>query len=82
MNITETSKALFIALVEDAGNWSGTPLVDGNVQLGKEGRGNLTQLKKAGLVSTFAWDGDMWVQFEDAGKAYARELGLDGVEYL
>lgn len=82
MNITEASKAMFIALAEDAGNWSGTPPVDGNVQIGKEGRGNLTQLKKAGLISTFSWDGDMWVQFEDAGKEYAKELEISGAEYL
>ena len=51
--ITERSKQLFIKYANDAGNWNGTPLVGGNVGGSKEDRGNLTQLKKAGLVETF-----------------------------
>lgn len=77
MNITETSKQVFLAYAKDAGNWSGTPMVGGNVGGTKEERGNLTQLKRAGLISTFRDDGCDWVSFTDAGKAYAAENGID-----
>lgn len=76
MNITEASKALFVALAEDAGNWGGTPLLGGNVDITKEERGNLTQLKQVGLLTTFTDEGT-WVDFTDAGKAYALELGIE-----
>ncbi|WP_290055645.1 hypothetical protein [Amycolatopsis solani] len=74
--ITDTSLRLFLAFARDAGNWSGTPMVGGNVEIGKEGRGNLTQLKKAGLITTFRWEGDAWVDFTDAGVALAAEHGI------
>lgn len=78
MNITETSKTLFLAYARDAGNWSGQPLVGGNVSVGgsKEERGNLTQLKRAKLITTFVDDGCTWIQFTDAGKAFASENGV------
>lgn len=83
--ITETSKAVFIAYAKDAGNWSGMPLVGGNVGGGKEERGNLTQLKKAGLIKTEETKDringriqtDSWVVFTEDGIAYAKELGID-----
>jgi hypothetical protein len=82
MNITETSLALFLAYANDAGNWSGTPLVGGNVGGDvKAQRGNLTQLKKAGLIKTFTDDGDrpdlVWLEFTAAGKALATQHGID-----
>lgn len=76
MNITETSKQVFLAYAKDACNWSGSPLVGGNVGGSKEERGNLTQLKKAGLITTFRDDGCDWIQFTEAGKAYAAENGI------
>ncbi len=77
ITITEQSKTLFLAYAHDAGNWSGTPLLGegSNVDNSKEARGNLTQLKKAGLVETFRYEGAMWVKPTDAGKAYAIECG-------
>lgn len=77
MNITEQSKKVFIAYAKDADNWSGTPLVGGNVSGTKEDRGNLTQLKKAGLIETFAYDGAKYINFTPQGKQYAKELGID-----
>lgn len=77
MNITEQSKKVFLAYAEDAANWSGTPLVGGNVGGSKEERGNLTQLKKAGLITTFESDGLTWVRFTDAGKALSLENGIE-----
>lgn len=71
--ITEATKALFIAFAKDAGNWSGTPLVGGNVGGSKEDRGNLADLKKRGLVN----EGCLWLAFTDTGRDYAAELGIE-----
>jgi hypothetical protein len=73
MQLTTASQELFIDLAKDAGNWGGTPLVD----LSPEARGNLTNLKRNGLVTTFRSDGESWVSFTEAGKAYAAEYGVD-----
>jgi hypothetical protein len=75
--ITERSLSVFLAYAEDAPNWSGVPLVGGNVGGSKEERGNLTQLKRAGLIETDT-DGDhTWIYFTDAGKALARQHGFE-----
>lgn len=76
-NITETSLKLFLEFARDAGNWSGTPCVGGNVGGSKEQRGNITQLKKAGLITTFVDEGQTWVSFTPAGKAFAKQHGVD-----
>ncbi len=73
--ITERSLALFLAYAKDAPNWSGTPLVGGNVGGGsleerRRNRGNLTQLKQAGLIETWT-DNGTWIEFTDAGHALA-----------
>ena len=68
MSITEKSRALFFEFVKDAANWGGTPLV----QITNQERGNLTQLKIAGLITTFDHDGDMFVEFTQAGEDFAR----------
>ena len=75
--MTPASLALFLAYARDAGNWSGTPLVGGNVLQTKEHNGNLTQLKRAGLVRTFVSDGCTWLSFELAGVALAKEHGIN-----
>ena len=79
MDITENSLKLFLAYAKDSGNWNGQPLVGGNVCiLGvKEDRGNLTQLKHAGLLSTFQSDGYTWIQFSEKGIAFAKEHGVE-----
>jgi len=80
MKISERSKQLFLDYARDAGNWSGTPLVGGNVGGSKEDRGNLTQLKRAGLITTIVDDEDRsltWVIFTKAGIAFAREHGVE-----
>lgn len=76
IDITERSLALFLDYARDAGEWSGTPLVGGNVGGLPSDRGNLTQLKRAGLVTTFVHDGDAWMKFTDAGKSLARLHGV------
>lgn len=77
IQITERSLALFLAYAQDAGNWSGQPLVGGNVGGSKEDRGNLTQLKQAGLVRTFVDSNCTWLDFTETGKALAAEHGIE-----
>lgn len=73
VQLTTDSHNLFVAYAKDAGNWSGTPLVGGNVSIlgAARDRGNLTDLKKVGLIETFISDGRSWVRFTDKGRAYA-----------
>lgn len=75
--ITAESLKLFLAFADDAGNWSGNPLVGGNVEVTAATRGNLTQLKKEGLLTTFRDEGCVWVEFTDAGKKLAADNGID-----
>lgn len=74
--ITDQSLQLFLAYAKDAVNWSGTPPLGGNVGSSKEDRGNLTQLKKAGLIQTFRSDGHDWVEFTVEGRELARHHGI------
>lgn len=80
MQITDRSKELFKAYARDAANWSGTPLVGGNVGGSKEDRGNLTQLKQAGLLETFVSDGCTWIQFTAAGKEFAAGMDINIID--
>ena len=77
VNVTPQSLAVFLAYAQDAFNWGGMPLVGGNVGGTKEDRGNLTQLKKAGLLTTQQEGRETWIVFTDLGKALAHEHGLD-----
>ena len=77
MNLTPRTLELFLAFARDAGNWSGTPCIGGNVGGSKEDRGNITQMKRAGLVTTFTSDGQTWLSFTPAGKAFAAEHGVE-----
>ena len=56
-------------------------MVGGNVSITKEERGNLTHLKKMGLVITtevIEHVGPLiWLEFTEAGERYAIELGID-----
>ncbi len=77
LEITEQSLKLFLAYARDAGNWSGNPLVGGNVGGSKEDRGNLTQLKRAGLITTCTDGGLAWIAFTQTGKALALQHGIE-----
>ena len=68
--------AYFLAHARDAGNWSGSPLVGGNVPQTKAADGYLTACKKAGVLTTFVDDGDSWICFTDAGVALAAANGV------
>lgn len=73
MNVTDKSLALFLRFAREAGHWNGTPLLD----ISKEERGNLTQLKTEGLVSTFKDEGCEWIRFSPAGVALAASHGFE-----
>jgi len=72
-NLTPRSLDLFLELAHDAGNWSGTPLVE----VTPAERGNLTHLKVAGLLTTHTDEGDTFAAFTSAGRALAAEHGVD-----
>jgi hypothetical protein len=80
MEITEQSKQTFLKYAKDAGNWSGTPMLDGD----KSENGNLTQLKQAGLITTQKDDENhrvTWVDFTDKGVELALTFGIDIASY-
>ena len=74
--ITDRSLELFLDYARDAANWSGTPCIGGNVGGSKEDRGNLTQLKRAGLIKTFRYERCDWISFTPAGEALAAKYGV------
>lgn len=73
LDITSKSLEVFVRYARDADNWLGLPLVDGSV---KE-RGNLTQLKRAGLIVTFSDGGCVWLSFTKAGRELAAQHGIE-----
>jgi hypothetical protein len=77
-NLTEKSIELFRFYADDAANWSGNPWLNGNRTFTKEDRGNLTQLKKAGLLRT-ARDSEFgeYIVFTKEGIEYAATLGIE-----
>lgn len=62
--MTEDTAYLLVSFCLDAPNWNGSPMLD----ISKEDRGNLTDLKKRGLLNTWKDDGITYVFFTDAGK--------------
>ena len=77
VKLTDTSLKLFIELAEDAKNWHSVIPTDGNVKITKKLRGNLTNLKRAGLITVKRVDGSSWLLFTPKGEEYADELGID-----
>jgi len=75
-DLTKRSFELFLEYAKDASNWNGTPLVGGNVFHSKIENGNLTDLKKKNLITTFEDEGDIWINFTDVGKNLAKENGI------
>jgi hypothetical protein len=75
-NLTPDSLALFLNLANDADNWGGQPCWDGNVGGGREANGNLTDLKRRGLVTTDLDEGCVWVTFTAAGRELAASHGI------
>ena len=87
-DITDTSLAVLLAYADDAGNWSGTPLVgaDGNVCASPEDaraeRGNLTQLKKAGLIRTSVEGRCTFITFTPSGADLVEANGRCRPEFV
>jgi hypothetical protein len=73
INLTPATLELFKIIANDAGNWSGMPLLDLNAKQ----KGNLVQIKKAGLMKTQNEDGCTWGIFTAEGKAFAATLGIN-----
>lgn len=73
MEITGQSLEVFLIYARQAAHGSGTPLVSGS----QEERGNLTQLKRAGLIKTFKHDGETFIEFTDEGVQLASEHGVE-----
>lgn len=76
ITLTPRSLELFLAYAADAGNWGGCPLVGGNVGGGREDTGNLTHLKKAGLITTYTDGAAVYIHFTEAGRNLAAEHGI------
>ena len=70
--LTEDSARLLAGLAWDAPNWSGTPML----YITKEQRGNLCDLKKCGLLTTFKDEGNVFADFTEKGKALIRTSNL------
>lgn len=68
---------LFLAYGKDAANWSGTPLIGGNLLSTAAHRGYLTKLKKAKLITT--WTDEercTWLEFTPEGRALLQVHGV------
>jgi hypothetical protein len=80
VTISPAALALFLALANDAGNWSGTPLFGpkGNVGYEPADKGHLLWLKRAGFVTTQEDDdGYAFCRFTVIGRALAAEHGIN-----
>jgi len=73
LNLSNEAINLFKEYAEDASNWSGTPLIGGNVFMNNERKGYLTDLKKKGLIITIKDEGDAWISFTPEGIEYAQK---------
>lgn len=73
-DLTTDTLALFLELAKDAGNWNGMPLL---AVLTPAEKGNLTDLKKKGLVKIEKEDGSEWVIFSVEGLRLAVDHGID-----
>lgn len=70
--LTPASLALFIKLAK--GHVNQFPLIE---DLSKSEEGNLTDLKKLGLVETYKEDGCLWSIMTEAGCKLSVEQGID-----
>lgn len=72
MKLTQSSRQLFEQIVKDLTNWSGaSPCFN---YITAQGRGNLTDLKRKGLVTTFKVEGEEWIKLTQAGKELAEKI--------
>jgi hypothetical protein len=71
ITLTPASLDLLVSLIKDSGNWSNHPMLD----LDDAGKGNFTDLKKKGLVSSHLDEGINWATF----RFEAGQIVTDGV---
>jgi len=78
LELTAESKKLLLALVEDADNWGGTcsPSYE---HITPETRGNLTDLKRHQLATTFKDNGIVWIEITPAGFELAATIAKEAV---
>ncbi len=78
-DLTEQEYDLFWAYANDAGNWSGSPMVGGNVNHKKAHDGLLSSLKTKGYIYTEK-DTDnpriTWMHFTSKGEKLCEEIGF------
>jgi len=69
----------FLEYYLDAGNWSGTPLVGGNVGGDASDKGFVMNMKKRGWITTFEHDRDgcVWMRLEEEGNRVLMSHGID-----
>lgn len=78
IELTPVSLSLFLWYAKDACNWSGNPFLNGNRDFTKADRGNLTQLKAGGYLTTErAEHDDSFIVFSEKGKALAMRHGIE-----
>jgi len=69
IKLTEATHELFKRFANEAGDWAGCPLLD----ITDSERGNLSDLKKKGLLTTIKDDDNVlvtWVNFTESGLKY------------
>lgn len=69
--VTAGELELFRKLAQDAGNWSGTPLLP---LISPQEKGYFTSLKKRGLMGSFVDSGCVFATFSKTGALMAKEL--------
>lgn len=84
MNATEipmtlATQALFKSIVDDLPNWSFMAPTFNHADSAK--RGNLTNLKRRGLITTCQDEGISWISVTDEGKAVAKATGIWPANY-
>lgn len=75
VELSPGATSLLRAYANDAANWSGVPLVGGNVPHRKADDGWLTELKMKGLVATQEDNNDpslRWLYFTGPGKQFVK----------
>jgi hypothetical protein len=77
IKLTPRSLEIFKDACDDAGNWSGSPCLGHNFTFTKEDRGNLTQLKRAKLLTTDKAEGEEWIHFTQLGREFAAFHGIE-----
>lgn len=75
--LTERSLELFLDYARDAVNWGGHPPIGERVGGGREDQGNLTQMKRAGYITTHKQGPYILITFTEKGRALAAEHGIE-----